>query len=80
MWQVYILYSEKWDRYYIGSTNDLERWLEEHNHRHTPSTRGGIPWELVYREEYETKAEARGRERAIKAKKSRKYIEYLLGK
>ena len=79
MWYLYILYSEKRDRYYIGSTNDIERRLTEHTHRHTPSTRSGIPWRLVYTEEYPEKKEARDRERAIKKMKSRKYIESLAG-
>jgi len=79
MWYLYILYSEKRDRYYIGSTNDVERHLAEHNHRHTPSTRSGIPWKVVYTEEYPEKQEARAREREIKRMKSRKYIESKRG-
>ena len=78
MWYLYILYSSQWDRYYVGSTNDIKRRITEHNNRHTPSTRGGVPWELVYQETYETKGLARGREKEIKSKKSRKYIEYLI--
>jgi putative endonuclease len=78
MWFLYILYSSKRDKFYIGSTNDLQRRLNEHNNRHTPSTRGGEPWNLVYHEEFENKSDARKRERAIKAKKSRTYIEFLI--
>ncbi|HKJ45374.1 MAG TPA: GIY-YIG nuclease family protein [Balneolales bacterium] len=78
MWFLYILYSSKRDTFYIGSTNDLQRRLNEHNNHHTPSTRGGEPWELVYQEDFENKSDARKRERAIKAKKSRSYIEYLI--
>ncbi len=78
MWEVYILYSEKRDRYYTGSTNNLERRVNEHNNRHTPSTRSGIPWRLVYRESYAEKWQARERERAIKKMKSRRYIESLI--
>jgi putative endonuclease len=78
MWFLYILYSSKRDKFYIGSTNDLQRRLNEHNNSHTPSTRGGEPWNLVYHEEFENKPDARKRERAIKAKKSRTYIEFLI--
>ena len=46
----------------------------------TPSTRGGRPWELVYSEEYIDKSSALFREREIKSKKSRKYIEHLVAK
>ncbi|MEJ5350393.1 MAG: GIY-YIG nuclease family protein [Melioribacteraceae bacterium] len=46
-----------------------------HNSGYNPSTKSGVPWELVYVEEYETKKEAFNREEEIKKKKSRKYIE-----
>lgn len=45
---VYILYSEKCDRYYVGQTEYLERRVEEHN-----TGKGGmyssscLPWKLV---------------------------------
>ena len=38
----------------------------------------GIPWKLVYKEEYRTRTEALKREREVKKKKSRKYIEFLI--
>ncbi|MBD9024787.1 MAG: GIY-YIG nuclease family protein, partial [Barnesiella intestinihominis] len=37
-------------------------------------------WELVYSEEYTDKSSALFREREIKSKKSRKYIEHLVAK
>jgi putative endonuclease len=74
----YILQSQKNGRYYIGSSSDPERRLQEHNWSRTPSTKTGIPWEIVYTEEYETRSEAVSREYQIKKKKSRKYIEYLI--
>ena len=39
-----------------------------------PSTQSFTPWTLAYFEEYLKRAEALNRERAIKKKKSRKYI------
>ena len=42
-------------------------------------TDGGISWELAYREVYQSKAEAQKREKEIKARKSRAYIEELVG-
>lgn len=35
-------------------------------------------WELVYKEKFSTREEAYKREKQIKAKKSRKYIEWLI--
>ncbi|MFP4042588.1 MAG: GIY-YIG nuclease family protein [Bacteroidales bacterium] len=31
MFFVYILYSENFDKYYVGHTNNIERRLQEHN-------------------------------------------------
>ena len=74
----YIIYSQKTDKYYTGSSEDTEKRLQQHNWSRTPSTKTGIPWKLVYIEEYKTRSEAVKREYEIKKKKSRKYIEYLI--
>jgi putative endonuclease len=79
MFTVYILYSTKCDRYYTGHTDNLDRRLEEHN-----LGQGGKyssqckPWQLVFSEKFPNRAEAMRREKDIKGKKSRKYIEELI--
>jgi putative endonuclease len=78
LWYVYIIYSEKLDRYYVGYCDDLDWRLDRHNWGWGRYTKSGIPWRLVYHEAYASKKEAMGRERAIKQKKSRKYIESLI--
>jgi putative endonuclease len=78
MYIVYIIYSEKINRYYTGSTNDIKRRLDEHNRKKGKYTDTGIPWRLVYTEEFFKSDEASAREKAIKGKKSRKYIENLV--
>ena len=70
MYRVYILKSLKVSRYYIGHTNNLVKRLNEHNSGKTKSTKGYIPWKIVYTEEFETKSEAFRREREIKGYKS----------
>ena len=77
-WFTYILYSKKIDRYYVGSTNDLGWRLERHNMGWGRYTKSGIPWEIVYSEKFGTKSIALKREKEIKGKKSRKYIEKLI--
>ena len=74
---VYILYSSSIDKYYVGHTNDINRRLSEHNRIKGKFTDKGIPWKLFYTEEYLEKISAENREKEIKAKKSRKYIESL---
>jgi putative endonuclease len=75
---VYILYSASKDRYYTGFSHNLCTRLFKHNSGATPSTRSGIPWEMVYSETFETKHEAILRENEIKNKKSRIYIQKLI--
>jgi putative endonuclease len=57
-WFTYILYSSRIDKYYIGSTDNLEWRLERHNLGWGKFTKGGIPWKLVYHETCQTKSEA----------------------
>ena len=78
MYYVYIIQSQTNCGFYVGSCRDIDIRIERHNAGATPSTKSGRPWKLVYSESYETNSEALKRERDIKSKKSRKYIEYLI--
>jgi len=75
---VYILQSETTGRFYIGSTNDLDRRLSEHARNHTPSTRYRGPWKPVYQETFPSLPEARRRESEIKRWKSARMIRTLI--
>ena len=78
---VYILYSHKKDRYYIGSTSDeISERLRRHNSNHKGFTGGVGDWQLCYHEEFETITEARYREKQFKKWKSRLRIEELIRK
>jgi len=65
---VYILKSKIVDRYYVGSTRNLERRLTEHNNRRKHWTSRFQPWEMIYSEECDTRAEAMKREKWLKSK------------
>jgi len=80
MWKVYILYSEKIDKYYTGVTDDIEWRLHRHNAGWGRYTKHGIPGKVVYTEDYKSKSDAMKREREIKNRKSRIYIESLIKK
>jgi putative endonuclease len=75
---IYILYSEKLDKFYVGSTGNLEDRLLRHNSGRSTFTKNGIPWKLVYTEKFDTRIEAVQRELFIKKQKSRKYIAQLV--
>jgi len=77
-WFNYIIYSSSIDKYYTGNTENIKVRLNRHNSGWGKYTKRGIPWKLVYFEEFESKSLAIKRENEIKKKKSRKYIERLI--
>lgn len=80
MFWLYILRNEQTNRYYIGSTNDLRRRLDQHTEGKTRTTRVLKTDKLVYTEEYSSLKEVRDREKKLKSYKSKKYLEWLINK
>ena len=78
MYFLYILQSIKNNRYYIGSTNNLERRLIEHNCGKTRSLKYLRPLEIVFQKEFEKETDARLMERKLKKFKSRTIIESII--
>ncbi|MBQ0787286.1 MAG: GIY-YIG nuclease family protein [Oceanihabitans sp.] len=70
----YVLQSDMDGRLYKGHTNDVEKRLKEHNNGKTKSTKGYIPWELVYFETFKTKQEAILREKYFKTGSGREFL------
>jgi putative endonuclease len=66
------------NRYYIGSTKDIVRRIEDHLWNHKGFTSKAKDWQLRYQEVFGTKTEALTREKHIKRWKSRKMIEKLI--
>jgi putative endonuclease len=75
---VYILQSESSNRFYIGSTANVEVRLGQHQRGESLATRGRGPWKLVYQEEFATAAEAVRRERQLKSWKSHRSVQELI--
>jgi len=74
MFFTYVLYSRKFDKIYIGQTNNLRLRLEEHNSGMSKSTKRDTPWEIIYFEKYETRSEAMKREKQLKSHTGRDFI------
>jgi putative endonuclease len=74
---VYILFSKKLNKYYIGSTSNIEDRLKKHNSAHKGFTSTGQPWKFVYHEIFNNKTEALLRENQLKGWKNRERIEKL---
>lgn len=67
MFYTYVLRSKVDSRFYKGHTSDLENRLKEHNSGKTKSTKGYVPWKLVYFETFDTKEEAMNRDKFFKS-------------
>jgi putative endonuclease len=78
MFTVYIIFSPSLDKYYIGHTQNIDLRLQQHNNGLSDYTAKASDWVLKYTELFTTRYAASRREREIKTKKSRKYIEFLI--
>jgi putative endonuclease len=74
---VYVLYSDRTGRRYIGHTKNLDRRIKEHNTGRVKSTKAGLPWRLIAYKEYSFRSEARWVERSLKNPK--KNLDKFLG-
>jgi putative endonuclease len=77
-YHIYIIYSHSLDKYYTGYTEDIALRINQHNLGISTFTAKASDWELKYSETFPTRESAMKRESAIKKKKSRKYIEWLI--
>ncbi|MCF7845741.1 MAG: GIY-YIG nuclease family protein [Candidatus Peribacteraceae bacterium] len=75
---VYILESENCDRFYIGSSQNPEKRLSEHNSGKTTSLKNKGPWKIVFRQKYSTNQKARAIEAKLKKMKNRKILERII--
>ena len=75
MFFVYIIYSEKLRKYYVGSTNEIGDRLYRHNRGESPFTSRGCPWTLVTSFECPTRTDAIRLERKIKKRGISRYLQ-----
>ena len=66
MYYLYILKSTNHNYSYVGTTDNLQRRLNEHNSGRNRATKWRKPFVLAYQEEYQTLSEARKREWFLK--------------
>ena len=78
MYYVYVLQSLSYNNHYIGSTENIEKRLDEHNTGKCRYTSGRMPWQLVYKEEYNSRGEAMKREKFLKSGQGRKLLKEKL--
>ena len=71
MFYVYVLFSIKDKRLYIGSTNNLKRRFSQHNAGGVKSTTARRPLKIIYYESYLHRPDAERREKFLKGGKGR---------
>ncbi|MEK7134676.1 MAG: GIY-YIG nuclease family protein [Patescibacteria group bacterium] len=84
MFCIYILYSGKDKKLYVGCTNNLSKRLRRHENGHVSATKYRRPLTLIHSETYENKSEAFQRERFLKSlwgarEKKKIFKKYLEG-
>jgi len=79
MYYVYILFSKKLNKKYIGFTADLRTRFIQHNSGCCKFTAKGIPWKLIYYEAFISEDDARREELFLKTGKGRERIKYIFG-
>ncbi len=79
MYIVYVLYSQQYDKIYIGYTSNLEERLKSHNELGKKGwTIRFRPWVVVHTETHNSKADAMRREKQLKSAKGRQFIRNLI--
>ncbi|TVZ26792.1 putative endonuclease [Gillisia sp. Hel_I_86] len=80
MHYLYIIYSEKLKKYYVGETSDIDQRLQQHNSHYFKNnyTKGAEDWVVKLKFRTSSKDEAILLERYIKRMKSRKFTEKLI--
>ena len=78
MFFIYIILSLSHSTRYIGSTDNIEKRLKEHNRGRVRYTKGRRPWQLIYSERFVTLSLARKREIYLKSGQGRKFIDNIL--
>jgi len=74
MWYVYALKSVNRNYIYVGLTNNVERRLNEHNKGYNKTTKPYLPFVLIYSESFETRSQARFKEKYLKGGSGKKFL------
>ena len=75
---VYILFSEKLKKYYTGQTQNLPDRIRRHNRVQETYTSKGVPWELVFCTQVNSRPEALKLEKKIKNFRSQQRLQNFI--
>jgi putative endonuclease len=74
----YVLQSLKDNKWYTGSTVDLQKRIEEHNDGRVESTKNRKPFKVIYYEACMNEHDARLREKYLKTAWGKRYLKNRL--
>lgn len=74
MFYTYVLKSVKFNKFYTGYTENLEKRLLEHNNKLNYYSKRYAPWRVVYFEKFYTQEEAIKREKYFKSAAGRNWL------
>ena len=77
IYTVYAICSKKDGRIYVGFSRDAEKRLLQHNQGKTKSTKGYVPWELIYTQQIIGRENAREREIELKSGSGKEFLKNL---
>jgi len=75
---IYLLESKKYNKFYLGSTDNLARRIEYHNNGYSKATKNFIPWNCILIIKIGTLKEARRAEYYIKKQKEKLVIKNII--
>ena len=78
MFYVYVINSLLRNYIYVGLTNNIERRLNQHNNGENKTTRPYSPFELILTEQFQTRKEARVREKYFKSGIGKEHIKAIM--
>jgi len=75
MFTVYVLFSEKFNKIYIGMTSNMEQRFHSHNELSKKGwAKNFRPWVIVHQEFFNSKSDALLREKQLKSAAGREFI------
>jgi len=77
MFITYIIYSERLESYYTGSTDNLAARLNRHNTNGSRFTARGMPWVIIYQKRFFERMEAVVHEKRIKKLGAKSFLKAL---
>ena len=77
MFYVYAIKSSVRNYIYVGLTNNIVRRLAEHNKGENITTKAYRPFVLIYSEEWETRDQARLREKYLKSGIGKEFLKSI---